>query len=146
MSNKQYFREVKPGDVSVEGRQANGLTADDNGNVFMYSGLKDTELQDLNQKNHQGNIPFYYGNSYLALIKSQTHDNLKLGNEKWDLAYDTNVDKITQVDQSNDTVDCSKEFDADAEELLNWENAYSNGGNSYLPFGGTNKYGNMNLG
>lgn len=123
MANRQFNRKVDIGDVSVEGRQANGMTADDKGNVFIYSGIKDTELQDLTQQNYQGDIPFYYGNSYMAVIKSKTHENLKLGNDKWDLDQknDTDPNKITQPTKTN-TTDCAKEFDDIAEQFLNWEN------------------------
>jgi hypothetical protein len=134
MANRQFNRKVDIGDVSVEGRQANGMTADDKGNVFIYSGIKDTELQDLTQQNYQGDIPFYYGNSYMAVIKSKTHDNLKLGNNKWDLDQKDDLDpnKITQPTKTN-TNECDKEFDDIAEQFLNWENDNQNLG--WGPYG-----------
>jgi hypothetical protein len=78
-TKKQYFRDIKPGDVSVEGRQSNGFTADKKGNVIFYSGLKDSELDNLAQQNNNKNIPLYYNNSYFGVIKSEIHDALNLG-------------------------------------------------------------------
>ena len=81
---KQYFRDIKPGDVSVEGRQSNGFTADKKGNVIFYSGLKDSELDYLDQIQNKDNIPLYYGNSYFGVIKSEVHETLALGNNNYE--------------------------------------------------------------
>lgn len=93
---KQYFRDIKPGEVSIEGRQSNGITADNEGNVFIYSGLKDTELDFLSETQNKDNIPLYYGNSYVAISKSKTHANLNLGNNNYEtLNKKTDANKIT---------------------------------------------------
>ena len=103
--NKQYFRKTNAGDVSVEGRQSNGMSADNNGNVFLYSGLKDSELKDLMDSANNEDIPYYYGNSYIAIAKSQTHDNIVLGNEKWDLDEpDIDPNKITTTNDDTGLV------------------------------------------
>ena len=83
-TKKQYFRDVKPGEVSIEGRQSNGVTADNEGNVFIYSGLKDSELDYLSETKNKDNIPIYYGNSYVAITKSKTHETLALGNNNYE--------------------------------------------------------------
>ena len=44
---KQFFRDIQPGDVSIEGRQSNGITAKSDGSVILYSGVKDNELDSL---------------------------------------------------------------------------------------------------
>ena len=46
-NKKQFFRDVNPGDVSIEGRQSNGITAKSDGSVILYSGVKDNELDNL---------------------------------------------------------------------------------------------------
>jgi hypothetical protein len=123
---RQFNRKIEAGDVSVEGRQANGITADDKGNVFLYSGLKNSELKSLTEDQFDDNIPFYYGNSYIAVVKSQTHDNLVLGNQKWDLDQKDNVDPNKITTTNDDKVDCNNEFNDASEILLNWENYSSN--------------------
>ena len=100
-TKKQYFRDVKPGEVSIEGRQSNGVTADNKGNVFIYSGLKDTELDFLSETQNKDNIPLYYGNSYVAITKSQTHSTLALGNNNYETLIDkTDANKIVTTDNN----------------------------------------------
>jgi len=100
-TKKQYFRDVKPGEVSIEGRQSNGVTADNKGNVFIYSGLKDTELDFLSETQNKDNIPLYYGNSYVAITKSQTHSTLALGNNNYEtLSNKTDANKIITTDNN----------------------------------------------
>ena len=100
-TKKQYFRDVKPGEVSIEGRQSNGVTADNKGNVFIYSGLKDTELDFLSETQNKDNIPLYYGNSYVAITKSQTHSTLTLGNNNYETLIDkTDANKIVTADNN----------------------------------------------
>jgi hypothetical protein len=143
---KQYFREVKPGEVSIEGRQSNGVTADNEGNVFIYSGLKDSELDNLAQQNNEKNIPIYYGNSYVAITKSHLHKTLVLGNNNYETLNEkvTDPNKITaaKVNDSNincdqnspytlnkTTINTSYEFIEASKELLTWENDNTSKGN-----------------
>jgi hypothetical protein len=96
---KQYFRNIKPGDVSVEGRQSNGFTADKKGNVIFYSALKDSELDYLAETQNKDDIPLYYGNSYFGVIKSEVHNNLNLGNNNYEtLNNKVDANKIITTD------------------------------------------------
>lgn len=97
-NKKQYFRKINPGDVSVEGRQSNGFTADKKGNVIFYSGLKDSELDYLDEIQNKNDIPLYYGNSYFAVIKSEVHETLNLGNNNYEtLNQKVDTNKIITV-------------------------------------------------
>ena len=83
--NKQYFRDIQSGDVSIEGRQSNGITADNAGNVFIYSGLNNNELQTLEQQNFNGNVAINGNiNSFLGIIKNKPQENLTLGNNNYE--------------------------------------------------------------
>ena len=102
-NNKQYFRDIQPGDVSVEGRQANGITADNDGNVFLYSGLNNGELQNLDQQNYNGYVGINGNiNSFLGVIKNKPQENLVLGNNNYEIYNDqktTDPNKIVTASQ-----------------------------------------------
>ena len=70
MANKrQFFRDINPGDVSIEGRKSNGVTADINGNTIIYAGIKQSELQKLNQEKYLGNVPIDgYTSTFIAAL------------------------------------------------------------------------------
>jgi hypothetical protein len=76
---KQFFRDIQPGDVSIEGRQSNGITAKSDGSVILYSGVKDNELDSL--QNYNGNVPIdgYLGN-IIAVLKADQGVAFPVGN------------------------------------------------------------------
>ena len=76
---KQFFRDIQPGDVSIEGRQSNGITAKSDGSVILYSGVKDNELDSL--QNYNGNVPIdgYLGN-IIAVLKADQNVAFPIGN------------------------------------------------------------------
>lgn len=76
---KQFFRNIQPGDVSIEGRQSNGIMAKSDGSVILYSGIKDNELDNL--QNYNGNIPVdgYLGN-IIAVLKADQNVAFPIGN------------------------------------------------------------------
>lgn len=76
---RQFFRDINPGDVSIEGRQSNGMTARSDGSVILYSGVKENELENL--QNYNGNIPVdgYLGN-IIAVLKADQEVAYPLGN------------------------------------------------------------------
>lgn len=78
-NKKQFFRDINPGDVSIEGRQSNGITARADGSVILYSGVKDNELDSL--QNYNGNIPVdgYLGN-IIAVLKADQNVAFPIGN------------------------------------------------------------------
>ena len=89
---KQFFRDIQPGDVSIEGRQSNGLTARSDGSVILYSGVKDNELDNL--QNYNGNVPVdgYLGN-IIAVLKSDQNVAFPVGNNNEETYIET-----TQID------------------------------------------------
>ena len=81
-NGKRYFREINPGDRTIEGRDANGLTLNSNGNAFLYSGNNQDEINLLQQQQYNGNINIDPNKiaSYVAVIKAGTVD-VNLGSE-----------------------------------------------------------------
>ena len=73
-NERQFFRDIQPGDVSVEGRQANGITAGADGSIFLYSGVKKDELDALTEQNYNGTVSIdgYKGNIIAILKGNQT--------------------------------------------------------------------------
>jgi len=68
-NERQFFRDISPGDVSIEGRKSNGVTADINGNTIIYAGIKQSELQKLNQEKYLGNVPIDgYTSTFIAAL------------------------------------------------------------------------------
>jgi hypothetical protein len=68
-NERQFFRDINPGDVSIEGRKSNGVTADINGNTIIYAGIKQSELQKLNQEKYLGNVPIDgYTSTFIAAL------------------------------------------------------------------------------
>ena len=78
-NKKQFFRDINPGDVSIEGRQSNGITARADGSVILYSGVKNNELENL--QNYNGNVPIdgYLGN-IIAVLKADQGVAFPVGN------------------------------------------------------------------
>jgi hypothetical protein len=98
-NKKQFFRDVNPGDVSIEGRQSNGITARADGSVILYSGVKDNELDSL--QNYNGNVPIdgYLGN-IIAVLKSDQGVAFPVGNnneETYIESSNVNPNKIITV-------------------------------------------------
>lgn len=73
-NERQFFRNINPGDVSIEGRKSNGITAGADGSVFLYSGVKKDELDALNEQDYNGTISIdgYKGNIIAILNGNQT--------------------------------------------------------------------------
>ena len=73
-NERQFFRDIQPGDISVEGRQANGITAGADGSIFLYSGVKKDELDALTEQNYNGTVSIdgYKGNIIAILKGNQT--------------------------------------------------------------------------
>jgi hypothetical protein len=121
-NKKQFFRDVNPGDVSIEGRQSNGITARADGSVILYSGVKNNELENL--QNYNGNIPIdgYLGN-IIAVLKADQEVAFPIGNNNEETYIEsTQIDPNKIITAENTTTDCGNEFDEAATVLLNWEN------------------------
>ena len=121
-NKKQFFRDVNPGDVSIEGRQSNGITARADGSVILYSGVKNNELENL--QNYNGNIPIdgYLGN-IIAVLKADQEIAFPIGNNNEETYIEsTQIDPNKIITTENTTTDCGNEFDEAATVLLNWEN------------------------
>jgi len=119
---KQFFRDIQPGDVSIEGRQSNGITAKSDGSVILYSGVKNNELENL--QNYNGNIPIdgYLGN-IIAVLKADQEVAFPIGNNNEETYIEsTQIDPNKIITAENTTTDCGNEFDEAATVLLNWEN------------------------
>ena len=68
-TERQFFRDISPGDVSIEGRKSNGITADINGNTIIYASIKQDELEKLNQEQYVGNVPVDgYTSTFIAAL------------------------------------------------------------------------------
>ena len=101
---KQFFREIQPGDVSIEGRQSNGITAKSDGSVILYSGVKDNELDNL--QNYNGTVPIdgYYSN-IIAVLKSDQKVAFPIGNNNEETYFESKVidpNKIIITNQPTD--------------------------------------------
>jgi hypothetical protein len=120
---KQFFRDINPGDVSIEGRQSNGITARSDGSVILYSGVKDNELENL--QNYNGNIPVdgYLGN-IIAVLKSEQEVSYPIGNNNEETYIESkqiDANKIIITAPSNDNVlydPCQKLTDADKRKFI----------------------------
>jgi len=135
---RQFFRDINPGDVSVEGRQSNGITARADGSVILYSGVKENELDNLQKYN--GTIPTdgYLGN-IIAVLKSDQEVSYPIGNNNEETYIESaQIDPNKIVTQQTNNIDCNNEFTESSEILLNWENDNRNLG--WDPYGanGTN--------
>lgn len=100
---KQFFRNIQPGDVSVEGRQSNGITAKADGSVILYSGVKEDELENL--QNYNGNIPVdgYLGN-IIAVLKADQNIEFPTGNNNDETYIETKqVDTNKIITPKNQT-------------------------------------------
>lgn len=103
-NKKQFFRDVNPGDVSIEGRQSNGITARADGSVILYSGIKDNELESL--QNYNGNVPIdgYLGN-IIAVLKSDQGVAFPVGNNNEETYIESpNVDPNKIITVANTTI------------------------------------------
>ena len=117
-NKKQFFRDINPGDVSIEGRQSNGITARADGSVILYSGVKDNELDSL--QNYNGNIPVdgYLGN-IIAVLKADQNVAFPIGNDNEETYIEsTQIDPNKIITTTNTTTDCNDEFDDIATLLL----------------------------
>jgi hypothetical protein len=103
-NKKQFFRDVNPGDVSIEGRQSNGITARADGSVILYSGVKNNELENL--QNYNGNIPIdgYLGN-IIAVLKADQEVAFPIGNNNEETYIESpNVDPNKIITVANTTI------------------------------------------
>jgi putative chitinase len=101
---KQFFRDIQPGDVSIEGRQSNGITAKSDGSVILYSGVKDNELDSL--QNYNGNVPIdgYLGN-IIAVLKADQGVAFPIGNNNEETYIESpNVDPNKIIIAANITI------------------------------------------
>lgn len=98
-NERQFFRDINPGDVSIEGRKSNGITADINGNTIIYGGIKQNELQKLNQDQYIGNIPIDgYTSTFIAALAPGQLPPYPEGNNNNETYFDdkqTDPNKIT---------------------------------------------------
>jgi hypothetical protein len=93
---KQFFRNIQPGDVSIEGRQSNGITAKSDGSVILYSGVKENELENL--QNYNGNIPIdgYLGN-IIAVLKADQNVDFPTGNNNDETYIETKQIDVNKI-------------------------------------------------
>jgi hypothetical protein len=101
MAPRQFFRNIKSGDVSVEGRKSNGVNLDSNGNVFLYSSANEEYLQSLTDQQYNGNIALDgMKNSIIAITTNNTDiPNYPVANDNNETLDDNQSDpnKITTV-------------------------------------------------
>lgn len=121
-NKKQFFRDINPGDVSIEGRQSNGITARSDGSVILYSGVKDDELENL--QDYNGNIPVdgYLGN-IIAVLKSEQEVSYPIGNNNEETYIESKqIDPnkiITTAPSNNIEYDpCKKLTEADKRQFI----------------------------
>lgn len=91
-SGKRYYRDIKPGNVSVLAPDSNGLLLDD-GNTYLFSGNNQDNIEEIQKYPLINNIPVDPNNVASAIIISkQGNYSTQLGNN--------NVDSLSLVKEN----------------------------------------------
>ena len=136
-SDRKFHTSVNSTDIIQQSEDGGGIKLTTDGK-FIFGAKHQNVIDQLTDENYNGTVDVNANNqSFIAVMNDNSH------------AIDVNVpvdhfssleiptDNIVTATQ-NTGVDCSKEFDDDANTLLNWENLYSNGDDKNLQFFETN--------